>query len=293
MSEELYELDRAIDRCRDVLAHKIPDESVADVPALLQTFHVLWEELRHLELIHRKMHRLRTFGRLIMSVVMMDIEEHDPQVRRQLKRELASMLDFVSPAPFNLHGIMPQKRLPKDRLAKGQAVALVIGERVIEVACSGQEYAKGLGREDRASWWPDYLNELTWLHDRALLDYLQPASEGQKSSFEEGLARGILFMEEKDRESHGGKKLSDELRHMNPPLTWGEVVYHILQDPETTKGKRGRALREFLSLFRGRYCLECDELFVGPKSSPRLTCESCYNRLRKRKERRRKNYPQV
>lgn len=295
MSEELYELDRAIDHCRDALVHNIPDENVADVPALLQTFHVLREKLWHLELIHRRMHRLRYFSRLIIRPVMRELEKRDPQVRRQLKRELASVFDFDSDSgvPFNLHGVMPQKRLPKGRLAKGQVIALKVGEAVIELARSVQEYLKdfeclkGLEWMDRGPGWPDLLDELTRLHDRALSDYLHPPSEGQEP-FEEELARELLSIEEKDRESHGNDKLSDELRHMNPPLTWGEVVYHILQDPDTTEGKRGRALREFLSPFRKRFCLECDELFTVSKSSLRLICPRCSTKLRKRRERERK-----
>lgn len=295
MSDELHELDQAIGRCAAALVQKLPDESVADVPALLQTFHVLCEELRHLKLIHRKMHQVRYFGRLIIRPVMRKLEERDPQIRRQLKRELASVFDFDSDsdAPFNLHGLMPQKCLPQDRLAKGQAIALVIGEGVIELAWSVQEYLKGFeclkGLEwmDRGPGWPDFLDELTRLHDRVLLDYLHPPSEGQEP-FEEELAREVLSLVEKDQESHGSRKLRDDLRDMNPPLTWGEVVYHFLQDPENTKGKRGRTLREFLIPFFGRRCLECDELFTVSKSSLRLTCPRCSNKLRKRKERARK-----
>lgn len=289
MSEELYELDQAIGRCAAALVQKIPE----DTPDLLQTFRVLCEELRHLELIHSKMHQLRYFGRLIIRPVMRELEERDPQVRQQLKRKLASVSDSDSRAPFNLRGVMPQKCLPKDRSYKGQVTALEVGEGVIELALSVQEYLKGFeylkGLEwmDRGPWWPDFLDELTRLHDRALLDYLHPPSEGQEP-FEEELAREVLSLVEKDKESHGSRKLSDELRHMNPPLTWGEVVYHILQAPENTKGKRGRALREFLIPFFRRRCLECDELFTVSKSSLCLTCPRCSNKLRKRRERERK-----
>lgn len=278
MSEELHELDRAIDRCRHILVHEIPE----DTPSLLQIFHILCEELRHVELAHRKMHRLRTLGRLMMSLVMMDLEEREPQARRQLERELASVLDFDSFAPFNLHGLRLQC-LPKERLDKGQVIALEVAEGVIELDRSVRKYLKGRGWADRGPRWPDYLNELTWLRDRELLDYLH-LPEGPKQR-EELIAREVISIVEKDQESHGSKKLRDDLRYMNPPLTWGEVVYHFLRAPETTKGERGRVLREFLSLFRKRYCLECDTLFTGPKSSPRLTCQRCYNKLRKQKER--------
>ena len=73
----------------------------------------------------------------------------------------------------------------------------------------------------------------------------------------------------------------------------GEVVYHFLRDPANTKGKRGEALGEFLGLFRKRYCLECDELFTASKSSLRLVCQRCSNKLRKRRERERKKQQQL
>lgn len=278
MSEELYELDQAIDCCRAALAQE-------DV-------YVLCKELRHLELIHRKMHRLRALGRLRVGLLMMDLEEREPQVRPQLKRELASVFDFDSPAPFNLHEVMPKKRLPKERLDKGQAIALEVGEGVIELDQSVRKYLKARGWADRGPRWPDYLNQLAWLRDRALLDYLRPASEGPKPD-EEKVARQVLSLVEKNQESCGSRKLRDDLRGMGPPLTWGEVVYHFLRDPVNTKGKRGEALGEFLGLFRKRYCLECDELFTASKSSLRLVCQRCSNKLRKRKERERKKQQQL
>ncbi len=248
MSQELYELDQAISRCGAALVQKIPDESVADVPTLLQAFHVLREELRHLELIHSEMHRLSYFGRLIIRPIMRRLEERDPQVRRQLERELASVFDSDSDSdsdtPFNLHGLMPQNRLHKDRSSKGQVIALEVGEAVIELAWSMQEYFDGsehlrsLRWMDRGPGWPDLLAELARLHDSALLDYPRPPSEGQEP-FQEELPREVLSLVEKDRESRGSSELRDDLRDMNPPLTWGEVVYHFLQDPENTKGKRG------------------------------------------------------
>jgi len=289
MSDELYELDQAIGRCAAALVQKLPE----DTPGLLQTFRVLCEELRHLELIHSKMHQLRYFGRLIIGPVMRELEERDPQVRRQLKREFASVFDSDSGVPFNLHGVMSQKQLSKERLDKGQCLALVVGEGLIELAWSVQEYfkaleiSKGLEWMGKGPWWPDFLDELTRLHDSALLDYLHPPSEGQEP-FEEELGREVLSLVEKDQESHGSKKLRDDLRDMNPPLTWGEVVYYILRAPENTKGERGRALREFLIPFFRRRCLECDELFTVSKSSLRLTCPRCSNKSRKRRERARK-----
>lgn len=282
MSEELQKLDQSIDHCRVALSHKIPEDTLS----LLQTFHVICEELRYLELIHRKMHMLRTSSRLKIGLVIMKLEESAPQSGRQVKSKLASVFDFDNPASFNLHRIKP-KHLTKDRLAKGQAIALVVGEGVIELDWSMREYLKRLGLADTGPLWPDYLNKLTWLHNRALLDYLQPSSEERKP-YEELVAREVLSVVEKDQECHGSIKLSDDLRHMNPPLTWGEVIYHFLHDPQTTKGERGEALREFLSLFNKRYCLECDELFTASKSSLSITCPRCSSKLRKRRERERK-----
>jgi hypothetical protein len=272
MSKELDELDQAIDCCRAALTQ--------------EDFHVLCKELRHLELIHRKMHRLRTLGRLKIGLLMMDLEEREPQERRQLKKEVTSVFDVDSFAPFDLRGLMLQQ-LSKERLGKGESLALVVGEGLIEFDRSVREYLKALGWADRGSRWPDYLYELTWLRSKVLLDYLQPASEGLKPG-EELLAREVLYIVEKDQESHGSKKLRDDLKDMTPPLIWGEVVYHFLRDPGTIKGERGRTLQEFLSLFRKRYCIECDELFTGPKSSPRLVCQRCSNKLKKRTERERK-----
>jgi len=212
---------------------------------------------------------------------MTALEEREPQAR-QLKRELASVFDVEPFAPFDLHGVTPWKHFSKERLDKGQELALAVGEGVVEFDRSAREdLRKDLpGWVDRGPQWPEYLNALTWLNDRALLDYIKPDWKEPKLS-EELIARDVLSIVEKDQESHGSKKIRDHLRDMNPPLTWGEVVYHFLS--ETTKGESG-ALREFLSLFRKRYCLECDELFTAPKSS-RLTCRRCLNRLNKRKER--------
>jgi hypothetical protein len=225
-------------------------------------------------------------GHKILLLVPKGARGISDTVWEQLKREVASVFDVDSFAPFNLRGIILQ-RLSKERLAKGQSLALVVGEGLIELDRSVGEYLKDIGWADRGSRWPDYLNELTWLRDKVLLDYLHPCPEGLKPH-EELLAREVLSIVEKGQESHGSKKLRDDLRDMNPPLTWGEVVYHFMQDPENTKGKRGRTLQEFLSLFRKRYCLECDELFTGPKSGPRLTCPRCSNKLRKRRERAKK-----
>lgn len=278
MSEELYELDQAIDRCRAALAQ--------------EDIYALCKELRHLESIHHKMHRLRALGRLRLGLLMMELEEGEPQARRQLEKALVSVFDIDSFAPFNLHGMMPKKRLPKERLDKGQVTALEVGEGLIELDRSVRKYFKDRGWADRGPRWPEYLNQLTWLRDRVLLDYLQPASEGPKPD-EEKVAREVLCIVEKSQESRGSRKLRDDLKDMDPPLTWGEVVYHFLHDPINIKGKRGEALGEFLGLFRRRYCLECDELFTAPKSGLRLVCQRCSNKLKKRKERERKKQQQL
>lgn len=301
MSDELSELERAIDRCRTTLIHEISQ----DVPGLRQTFDLLCEELRHVESIHHKVHKLRSWGQLMMSLVMTALEEREPQARQRLKRELASVFDVEPFVPFDLHRVTPWKHFSKERLGKGQELALVVGEGIVDFDRSAREDLKhrkdlGPGWSDRGPQWPEHLNALTWLNDRPLLDFIEPPRnlplpahwKGPKLS-EELIARGVLSIVEKYQESHGSKQLRDDLFRMNPPFTWGEVVHYFL--PETTMGERGEALSKFLSLFKKRYCWECNELFTGPKSSPRLSCPRCFNKLRKRKERRNewKNDPQV
>lgn len=166
----------------------------------------------------------------------MELEKCEPQLRRRLKRELASVLDFDSFTPFDLHGVTPWKGLPQHRLAKGQELALAVGEGVVEFDRSAREDLKcrkdlDPGWADRGPQWPELLNELTWLADRALLDYIEPDWKEPKFS-EELIARDVLSYVEKDQESHGSKKIRDYLRDIDPPLTWGEVVYHVLCDSE-------------------------------------------------------------
>ena len=155
---------------------------------------------------------------------------------------------------------------------------------VIKLDQSVRDYLRSSGLGDRGPRWSDYLNEVTWLCDRALLDYAKPPPEGQKP-WEELMAWEVFSMVEKDQESHGTIRLREDLRDMDPPVTWGEVVYHFLREPETTRGEKGKALRDFLCLFKKRYCLECDKLFTWKSSRTGLICPTCLSKLRKRKQR--------
>lgn len=280
VSDALYEVGRAVDRCWAALVRDMPE----DRPSLLKTFHDLCKELQYLESIHSKIRRLRRVELLRTHLVMMKLEGDDPAARRQLKREFASAFELDSPVPFKLQGPKPQEYLTKERLVKGQELALEVGGGVIALDESIRQYLKSSGYADMGPRWPDYLDELTSLYDRPLLDCLQPPSKGAKPRREQ-IAREVLSILKEARESGGSIALSYELRHMAPPLTWGEVVYHFLRDPESTKGETGKALREYLRLFRKRSCLECGKLFPVSKSSLNLLCNSCSARLRQRNHR--------
>jgi len=88
--------------------------------------------------------------------------------------------------------------------------------------------------------------------------------------------------------NHQKKTLADELNGLEPPLTWGETIFHYM-NYLTDWGERER-LKELEQLFPAkRYCIVCGKPFEVSKYNPGyFRCSSCSTRLRVRQWRERK-----
>lgn len=87
------------------------------------------------------------------------------------------------------------------------------------------------------------------------------------------------------REVDSGKMgLLEELRQLNPPLTWGEVLFYFIEDDVSARKK----LNGLFFPPGNRYCLQCDERFRLSENNPGyFRCPKCSARIRQRRKRER------
>jgi len=82
--------------------------------------------------------------------------------------------------------------------------------------------------------------------------------------------------------SHWKMGLLEELRQLNPPLTWGEVLFYFIEDDVSAREN----LNGLVFPPGNRYCLECDKPFLLSKNNPGyFRCPRCSAKMRQRKKR--------
>jgi len=174
------------------------------------------------------------------------------------------------------------------------AMALEIGEAVVNFAASIDNRL-----QNEEPLWPHYLVGLYYGYGGSpVQEFFEPAipsnklwpgsTEGGHLEFHARLACEVLVKIESERKRLVQKSLKHELEQLVPPLTWGEVLFaHIsyLRDEGDTD-----SLKELSKLFPvQRCCLECDQMFLISKYNPgHFVCPRCSAKLRKRRERERK-----
>lgn len=184
-----------------------------------------------------------------------------------------------------IHDSLPAKNLRM--LPEREAVALYVVDELI--AYVGRQLKKvrqavpgeseGHDENDEARGIFEFLALVSHYHDKSIID----------SQHTGDFAEEIWKMIEKRDD-----KLCQELKDLTPPLTWGETLYHFLDNLEANKGKtdvdrQRKRIGEYLFPIREFYCLLCDRPFAVDSRHPgRFICKRCRATERKRNERQRK-----
>ena len=84
---------------------------------------------------------------------------------------------------------------------------------------------------------------------------------------------------------HSVRPFANELNEIEPPLTWGEILFHYIS--VLIESRDREALKELDRFFPAeRYCIECGQVFEVDKYNPRrFRCKKCSGRLRVRRYR--------
>lgn len=282
MEQELDRLEEAVGLC---LAAAWAGPVPAEQSGLREAFDRRSRAIARLERLHHKVHSLRFLIRLQFDILGRKLDEPQPGSTRKLRQQhwLSPIFDAH---PLDLPRFAAVARLRRGGSGKAEEVSLELGEALFKLDDLGRERGMNHGWRDRGAWWPDYLAWLAHL-EKPVAHYLGPPPEGE-IPLEEMLAREALSIVQEDRDRRGSWDLSYDLRVLQEPLMWQEVVYRILKDPEMVEGSRTKELAEFAARFGRMYCLKCDELFPVSKNNPGyVVCPKCSAAERQRRHRQR------
>jgi DNA-directed RNA polymerase subunit RPC12/RpoP len=243
------------------------------------------ESLKLLESTDKKIHRL-WFSEL--SKVGLE-----PDGRLKLKQLWKLKSDYLW-GDFGSFRLELQKEFKF--LGNEQGELLIL--EIIDATATLAEYIEnrlqkgGFARRDSLY---DYLYRLhNHFKDKPVQHCFEPL-KGENGLYDsnEVLASEILQKTEaergKERYEVDSRKtgLLEELRQLNPPLTWGEVLFYFIEDDVSTRGK----LNGLFFPPGNRYCLQCNKFFLLSKNNPGyFRCPQCSARIRQRRKRERERH---
>ena len=263
-------LKRALDEVKQAIDKYHPAEmeyDLKDKASVEKILDILEEEYNHIEEIHDSVHKMRSRFLLLWGFANWESQQNHGKRRRLGKIKIESTFDFRE-----LKKKLP--RVSRDALGKREDLAIYVAEAVKRLSGKSQSLwlillanIKGgqavvdprrTPDEELPSCWR---GKDTWLlEDKFTLEVFERLDELVED--EEGRTR-------------------QQLKELDPPLTWGEVLYrfyHYLHEnrrDEALKKQKMELDRLFYPPGR-RYCFECDEPFTVTKYHPyRSTCSSC------------------
>lgn len=165
----------------------------------------------------------------------------------------------------------------------------VISEAVATVAESIENELQKRGFATKDLLYEYLLRLHNYYKDKPIQDCFEPIkNEVGLYDSNEVLGSEILKKMEAERAkeryevNHRKMGLREELRQLNPSLTWGEVLFHFIEDDISAREK----LNGLFFPPGNRYCLECDKPFLLSKNNPGyFRCPRCSAKMRQRKKR--------
>ena len=261
-------LERSLDKVKQAIDKYHPAEIEYDLKnraSVEKALDILEQEYNHIEEIHQAVHKMLSRFQLIGGVLEGDLEQHGER-RRFGKIKIESTVDFRE----------LKKKLPQipEQVEKREELAHYVAEAAMRL--SGKS-------------WPLWLSLLSNAKgNRAVVDPRPTPDEELLSCWrgkdtwldEDKFAREVFErLNELLGDEEGG--IRRQLKELNPPLTWGEVLYnfyrylHENSHDETLKKEKMELDRLFYSPGR-RYCFNCDQPFDVTKYHPyRSICSTC------------------
>lgn len=197
---------------------------------------------------------------------------------------------------------------PRQNRAERQRIALEVCDALLEVEIKVKQHLEANGYDPKPRLWSMWMLALyNRYSDMKLQDFFDPAVPSRRDFSElpipyrdewlKGIDHGrvehsacvgyeVLNQAESERQKerwerdHSIKPLADELNKLEPPLTWGETIFHYIS--YLTESGGGEALKELDEFFPAkRHCIECGKFFEVDKYNPgRYRCKTCSTRLR-------------
>lgn len=285
-------LKRALDKVKQAIDKYQPAEmeyDPKDKASVEKALDILEEEYNHIEEIHDRVHKMRSRFLLLWGLAYGESQQNHGKRRHLEKVKIEPIVDLRE-----LKEKLP--RVSRDAMAKREDLAIDVAEatiRLSEKLPPSHAFVFlffGFITQD-----PGIVNEPTWpiylsllanrKGDQAVADP-KPTPGEELPSYWQGndtwMDEDIFALEvlKKLYELDDGKTFR-QVRELDPPLTWGEVLYrfydylHENRHDETLKNQK----MELDSLFYPpgrRYCFECDRPFTVTKYHPyRSICSSC------------------
>lgn len=271
-----------------------------DIDDLRARLELLNEELP--EIIHRL--RVTTSLKLVLAEMLVGESQVGWKEERKKHVKPVGRLGFYE----DLSKFKP----PKNRRQR-EDIALQICDALFRVEAKVKQYLESCGSDTEENRWPEWLVGLYNRYGNVKLqDFSDPAipsrqdlqdlPSGYGSEWLKGVDEGrfeyfavvghkVLQEAESEREkerwerNHSIKPLTDILDELDPPLTWGEIVFHYISF--LTESRDTEMLKELDPFFPlKRHCIECGGVFELDKYNPgRFCCKTCSLRLRVQRHR--------
>jgi len=264
------------------------------------------DDLRaRLELLNEELpeiiHRLRFTTSLKLALTKM--RPGESQVGWKEEEE-----EHVKPVgKFGFYKDLSKFKPPKKRTQR-YGIALEMCDALFRVEAKVEQYLESRGFDTVQNQWPMWL---VGLYNRygnmELQDFFDPAIPSRRdysdlpseyrSEWLKGVDEGrfeylalvgheVLQEAEGERKkerwerNHSIKPLTDILSELDPPLTWGEIVFHYIS--YLTESRDTEMLKELDPFFPAkRHCIECGGVFELDKYNPgRFRCKTCSVRTR-------------
>lgn len=263
-------LKRALDEVKQAIDKYCPDEidyDSKDKASVEKALDILEGEYIHIEEIHDKVHKMRSRFLLLWGIANWESQQNHGKRRHFGKVKIEPIVDFRD----------LKKKLPRvsgDALRKREGLAFDVAEAV-----------KKLSGKSSAHWFCLLANtkgQEAVVDPRPTPDERLPSCWRGKNTWliedrftQEAFERLDELVEDEEGRTR------QQLKEMDPPLTWGEVFYrfyrslHENRSDETLKNEK-MELDRLLYPPGHHYCFLCDEPFTVTRYHPyRSICSRC------------------